>query len=419
MRSSDELAAMPQAFGERYSRVMLTAARLAVLVAAAAVPFSTSATNIAFALAFGAWLCSGRFFAMLQVAALHPVARGAAVLLALAIAGTLWSSASVAESAEALGKYRKLLLLVMLLPLLDSPYWRRAVLVSLFGSLAMLLLISIAVHVGLAGMPTRDPLQGAIVTRHHITHGFLMALLAVGAVVLAATAQSSAGRWAAATVAVSAVANSLIMTHSRTGYLIFAALLISAATYRFRWKGLLTATMAATLFGLLAYHASPAVQMRVDAAVSEVRGYHRGDVVTSTGIRLHFYYRALDIVFDYPWVGAGTGAWPTEYERRSATDPPELRRVSGMGNPHNEYLLTAVQWGALGLTLHLVALVGLFKLAGCLPLRRALIARGTLVVFAVGSLFNSFFWDTTEGHTLVLLLGAVYGGNWRPDSADI
>jgi O-antigen ligase len=209
------------------------------------------------------------------------------------------------------------------------------------------------------------------------------------------------------------------MTYGRTGYLIFGALVIWALVFRFRLKGLVAGLVITTLAVALSYGGIESVKHRVDDAVSEVRGFADGDVVTPTGIRLHYYRRALAIVRDHPVIGAGTGSWPVEYERRSAEDPPALRRISGMGNPHSEYLLTAVQWGTLGVVLHLAALVALLRAANRLPLRRAWLARGTVVAFAVGSLFNSFFWDATEGHTFVLLLAALYGGRWPPDPADL
>jgi O-antigen ligase len=402
-----------------YPHAMLTVARCSAVLAAVALPYSSTATNVFFGLAFLAWLLSGRLFELIRMAARHPVAQGAVFLLFFAMAGVLWSDASAAQSADAIAKYRKLLLLVVLLPILDTPFWRRAVIGAFIASLTLLLLISYGIFAGLPFLPEPDPAQGAVFRRNHITHGFLMAWLAIAGAIIAATTSRSWLRAAAVLVIVLALVNGLAMTYARTGYLIFAALLLWLLAKRFGAKGMIAALAIIVATATVSYVAVPSVQNRVDQTFSETQHFAQGDLLSSTGIRLHYYRRGVQIFRDHPWIGAGTGSWPIEYERRSANDPLPLRHISGMGNPHSEYLLTAVQWGALGLLLHLAALIGLLRAAARLPTRRAWLARGTVVAFAVGSLFNSFFWDATEGHALVLTLAALYGGTWPPDEVDL
>jgi O-antigen ligase len=412
-------SARPQfSLAAAYPQAMLTVARSSAVLAAVALPFSTTGTTVFLALAFLAWLLCGRLFGLIRMAARHPVAQGAVLLLFLVLAGVLWSEASAVESADAIAKYRKLLLLAVLLPILDTPFWRRAVIGAFFASLTLLLLISYGIFAGVPFLPERDPTQGAVLRRNHITHGFLMAWLAVAATIFAATTREWL-RGAAILVMVLALVNGLAMTYARTGYLIFAALLLWIAVNRFGVRGILGGLTTVVVAAGVSYVAIPSVQLRVDQTFSETQEFAQGNLLTSTGIRHHYYQRGLQIFLDHPWIGAGTGSWPIEYQRRSANDPPPLRQVSGMGNPHSEYVLTAVQWGTLGMLLHLAALIALLRAARQLPLRRAWLARGTVVAFAVGSLFNSFFWDATEGHAFVLLLAALYGGRWPPDHEDV
>jgi O-antigen ligase len=135
------------------------------------------------------------------------------------------------------------------------------------------------------------------------------------------------------------------------------------------------------------------------------------------GIRLHFYRRGLEIVRDHAVLGAGTGAWKIEYERRSGNDPESLRKVSGLGNPHSDFLTTAVQFGLIGMLVHLTLVFALFVLAGRLPAPDMWMARGLVVAYAVGAVFNSFLWDFTEGHIVVVLLVALFGGASVPSRA--
>jgi O-antigen ligase len=208
--------------------------------------------------------------------------------------------------------------------------------------------------------------------------------------------------------------NLLTMTRGRTGWVIVIGLLAMVAAVKLRWKGAVAAAVAAVALGSAAYVAVPAVQQRVDAARSDIDEFERGNVVTSTGIRLHFWGRAFEIVQAHPILGAGTGAWKVEYERRSAGDPEPLRRVSGKGNPHGDFVATAVQFGLVGLLLHLIVLIALWRMGSRLPRPDMWMARGLVVAYAAGAALNSFMLDFTEGHMVMVLLAALYGGTWPP-----
>lgn len=397
----------------RYSDACLATARGAAILAAAALPFSTAATNVLIGLVLLAWLLSGRLSQMIAAAARHPVAAGAAAVLCYVLLAMLWSDAAAGERTEAILGYRKLLLLVVLIPLFDTPRRRAALLFTFLGALAAMLLWSIATYFGVGGL-TPDPLQGAIVKRNHITHGFMMALLAFAMATLAMNEPRPAWRAAQWTVAALALVNMMVMTRGRTGWLIALSLLVLAAVLRARWKGAAAAAVAVVLLGTAAYTTVPAVHERVAAVSADFTEMARGNVGTSTGIRLHFYQRALAIVREHAAFGAGTGAWKVEYERRSADDPAELRHVVGFGNMHSDYLTTAVQFGLVGVLLHLGLVVGVYVLAGRLPGPDMWMARALVVGYAVGALFNSFLLDFGEGHVVVLLLVALFGGAWPP-----
>jgi O-antigen ligase len=393
----------------RYSDACLATARGAAVLTAAALPFSTAATNVLLALVLLGWLASGRLLENIRAAARHPVAVGAAAVICCILLATLWSDATPADRADAVAGYRKLLLLVILLPLFDTPRRRAALLFAFLGGCVVLLATSVATYFGVAGLHA-DPLQGAIVRRNHITHGFMMALLAFAMATLAMHEERLAVRATTWVIAALALLNITLMTRGRTGWLVAAALLLMAAILRARWKGAAMAAVLTAALGAAAYMSIPAVQQRVDAATNDLAELERGNVDTPTGIRLHFYRRGLEIVRDNAAFGAGTGAWKIEYERRSGNDPAPLRQVSGLGNPHSDYLTTAVQFGLAGMLVHLTLVFALFVLAGRLPAPDMWMARGLVVAYAVGAVFNSFLWDFAEGHIVVLLLVALFGG---------
>jgi O-antigen ligase len=400
----------------RYSGACLATARGAAVLTAAVLPFSTAATNVLLAIVLLGWLVSGRLMENIRTAARHPVAVGAAAVIGCILLATLWSDATSADRADAVAGYRKLLLLVILIPLFDTPRRRAALLFAFLGGCVVLLLVSVATYFGVAGLHP-DPFQGAIVRRNHITHGFMMALLAFAMATLAMHEERPVFRATAWVISALALLNMTVMTRGRTGWLVAVALLLMAAILRARWKGAVIAVVVTVALGATAYMSIPAVRERVDAGTKDVAELERGNVENSTGIRLHFYKRGLEIVRDHAVFGAGTGAWKIEYERRSGNDPESLRKVSGLGNPHSDFLTTAVQFGLVGVLVHLALVLALFVLAGRLPAPDMWMARGLVVAYAVGAVFNSFLWDFTEGHIVVILLVALFGGASVPSRA--
>ena len=103
-----------------------------------------------------------------------------------------------------------------------------------------------------------------------------------------------------------------------------------------------------------------------------------------------------------PVLGSGTGSFPKEYAR--------LKQGQGIltVNPHNEYLLLGVQLGALGVLLFAALLAVQWRLAARVPSELIPIAHGMVLAFALGSLFNSFLLDFTEGHFYAYFSAVLY-----------
>jgi O-antigen ligase len=389
---------------------LLNVARGCAVVTAAALPFSTALTNVALALMLLAWLASGRIGAQVQAMARHPVAIGAALWIVLLWLGVSWSDAGLDTAANVIGKYLKLMYLAILVVLLEPRRWRTLVLLTFFASVGVLLVLSFGVYFGVPGLPLPNEVQGAIVLRNHITQGLMMALLALAAMAWALSTEVRWQRLACWALAAVAVIDIAVLIHGRTAYLMLAGLLVWIGVLHSGLRGALIALVLGATTATLAYAFVPTVAKRAQQIAVDLRALEHGDQLTSTGIRLHFYRRAGEIVAAHPLIGAGTGAWPIEYERRSEHDPPPLRKVSGLGNPHSEYLLVAVQFGALGLAALAASGIALYRLARRLPLPQRWIACGTVIAFAIGCLLNSLLWDATEGAIFAVLFGALLAG---------
>jgi O-antigen ligase len=111
-------------------------------------------------------------------------------------------------------------------------------------------------------------------------------------------------------------------------------------------------------------------------------------------------------VRQHPLVGVGTGGFGPAYAKRvEGTAMPPL------GQPENQYLLTTVQFGVVGLAVLLVLFGTQWQLAARLgsPMETQL-ARGLVILMVVGCFFNSFLRDHAHAHLYVWLTGLLFAG---------
>ena len=390
---------------------MLDAARACLLVAAAALPLSTAATNAFAALAFLFWALSGQWRATALTIRAEPVAwLGWALFGALAL-GIAWSLAPPRDAALALLKYRELLLFGIVAFLCAEERWRLRLLWFFFAGSLILLCLSISVQLGLFTYVDERGFSGvdnAVLLKNHITHGFLMSLLAYGSAIVALR---SAGwrRWALAGIAVLAAANVWFAVQGRTGYVVLAVLILWFGYARWSFKGLAGAVLALAMLLGAAYQWAPVFQKRINEATEEARDYRLrarpGE--TSIGSRLHFWKRSAQWMAGNPILGAGTGGWAEAFYEATEGDDAFMHNRA-RNHPHNEYVHLAVQLGPLGLVLFVALLVAAFRRAARLPGAYAALAQGFVLAFALGCLFSDFLYDSTEGHLWALLGGALF-----------
>ena len=395
-----------------YAQHMLDAARASLLVTAASLPLSTAATSAFAVLALLFWGLAGQWRATGRAIRAEPAAwLGCALFAALAL-GVGWSLAPPREAAFALLKYRELLLFGVFAFLCGDERWRARVLWFFFAAAFVLLCLSVAVQLGLytyvdeRGFSSAD---NAVLLKNHITHGFLMSLLAYGSAIVALR---SAGwrRWALAGIAVLAAANVWFAVQGRTGYVVMAVLILWFGYTRWSFRGLAGAAIGLVFLLGAAYQWAPGFQKRINEATEQAEDYRLraqpGE--TSIGSRLHFWKRSAQWMAAHPLLGAGTGGWSEAFYQATEGDDAFMHNRA-RNHPHNEYVHLGVQLGPLGLVLFVALLVAAFRRAARLPGDYAALAQGFVLAFAVGCLFSDFLYDSTEGHLWAVLGGALFG----------
>lgn len=203
------------------------------------------------------------------------------------------------------------------------------------------------------------------------------------------------------------LANMFFVATSRTALICVPLLLLVFAVAHLRRRGVLLLVLVAFGGLALAWSTSDFLRGRVLAVASEYHRYHDENAVTSTGQRLEYWRKSLKFIQAAPFAGHGTGSIRTLFERDAFGQTGVSAEV--IGNPHNQTLNVAVQWGAFGV----FALYAIWIAHLCVFMSRASLAGWIGLVAVVqnfiSSLFNSHLSDFTEGWLYVLAVGVAGG----------
>jgi O-antigen ligase len=142
----------------------------------------------------------------------------------------------------------------------------------------------------------------------------------------------------------------MFITGGRAGQVMFFAMITILIFQYYNPKrikaAILTMIIVPSIF-MSAYSLSPQFNNRVDAVFDDISAYTNEETSNnSIGQRITYTINSFKIIQNNPLFGVGTGDFPSEYEK------VHVKNMSDAGltvNPHNMYLLIAVQLGLLGL----------------------------------------------------------------------
>lgn len=387
-----------------------------------AIPISTAASNLLIGLVLLFTLLAGDFRNKIRRIAQTPPALAAIVFCVMVLMGCLWGNGSWSDKQHYLVKYCALLLVPLLVPLFDEPRHQRLALAAFCIAMLLTLTISLLLWFDLLHwVPSellakitqaRDPeypvTQNAVVFKLSITHGFMMAIAAY-LLLMAAREYADWPRILCLALSLLAAANVLFMIIGRTGYVVLAVLGCYYLAIRFAprlgRRGMAIAILICAIPVTAVYQFSGTLNTRIHKAIDEASHWQQGQGNrTSIGLRFDYYSNTLAIIREHPLAGTGTGGFTHAYDaqvRGTAMVPSN--------NPHNQYLLTTAQFGLPGLALLLLLYSTLWRSSRQLPATLRHIARGVLLAYLVGNLFNSFMLDFSERLFFAWIFGVLFG----------
>lgn len=384
------------------------AADIAVVLIAISLPWSTSLVAI-FAVAWLVFLIPTIEWQGFLESMKRPACATPLLLFALAVVGTLWAAdISWSDRLRGINPVAKLLAIPVLIYHFERSGRGLWVMLAFLASCTAVMLTSWLMFVDhrVVFDPARSlgvPVKNYIAQSQEFA---LCAFAAFGAAVYLLKAQRKA--WAALllVLGIGFLANMVFVASSRTVFACIPVLIVIFAAKHFSTRGFLLLMAAVIAASALAWTSSPYLRMRAGMIGTEYQRYHESNAVTSVGERLEFWRKSIKFVAEAPLVGHGTGSTKTLFTQDAVGQTGASAQI--IGNPHNQTLNVAVQWGLLG-CLVLYAMWGthlrLFAGAGI----AAWVGLVAVVENFVSSLLNSHLFDFHEGWIYVLAVGIAGG----------
>lgn len=376
---------------ERARRRLRNASWFLAIASGGLIPLSTSAAEIAFGLCALFWYIGGIRERGRSLLWSSPVGVACLALFGWLALSVLWSDGTVADGLRSLVKYRALAYVAILLSRFEDRRLKRLTSNGFVGAMLVTLAASWLMRLGFVQSKWGDA-ENCAFFKNHIAQNVMMAFAAF---LLARSAVTHRPwRWLKLGLAALCAHNVLFMVDGRTGYLIVAVLALFFVCAHLGWRGAVFGGAGLGVAAILVYSASSGLRSRVDLAFTEAASYFDGQPVgemNSIGQRLQFYETSLAVAAERPIFGHGTGGFEPAYRKVA-----EARGIVPTRNPHNEYLMTLIQGGVVGLVLLVTLFVVQWRTAATLPEGRSTIARALVLTIAIGCLFNSFLMDKTE-----------------------
>jgi O-antigen ligase len=385
---------------------------LLTILIAILLPWSTSGVAIAGVLWIIALIPTIELRAFLR-SLRRPVCALPIAFFALALVGTLWSDASWGARLYAVSPTAKLLMLPLLLYHFERSPRGLWVFIAFLASCTLLMAVSwvVAFEPNLTLKP--EALARGIFVKNYIDQSQEFALCAVAlAYPIMTFLQTNRIRLAAllTAVALSFLANMMFVVISRTALVTMPIMLAVFALLHLKLRTTILASCAAVLLAAVAWNASPDLRTTRLKFFADYQQTKIQNNPSGMGSRLEFWQKSLRFFAEAPVIGHGTGSTRGLFEQAAIGQIGAHAEI--VGNPHNQTLNVAVQWGTVG-----VIVLYAMWLAHLLLFRGDGLANwiGLLVVVQniFTSLFNSHLFDFHEGWIYVLGVGVAGGMTLR------
>ena len=328
-----------------------------------------------------------------------PPAMSWAVLLPLAYMAlsVLWSAVGPVEALWSWSRHARILTILILLCLIANPAEARAVLrVFVWGQLfvvlsAWMLVLKLPVPWATGAW------QGSYaVYSSYLEQGISQAVLVALLWFQRDHVFGPRGRWLALGLAVATAVLTIGLMPGRSGHMVLLGVLTLALFHelprRLRWAVLLAPMLGVVLM----FQLSTTFRERMTQVGSEVAMHRQGSAQeTSSGARLEYWRASLQAITEQPLLGHGAGSWNQAYRRLKGPQVSSLYDTAS--DPHQLFLLWAVEGGLLGLALLCAVLATLWRYGSRLAATDGHALQAMVLALVISGLFNSMIYGIGMG----------------------
>lgn len=329
-------------------------------------------------------------------------------LIAIVFATSLlWTGADMQSALNTLVKHIKVVEIALLAVLVRNVAEARITIAAYALGQGFLLLSSWALFVGLP-----VPWQAASAIKYEVFSTYLdqsLMFATSAGVFWYLRGERIWPRWAGIGLAALALVNTLLLLEGRSGYLVALTTIALAIMWTMPRRLRLAALVVTPVVLLLGLSLGSAqVHERVTKIFREAQNFAQTQHVAegdSSGWRLNAWMRSIQAIQERPLQGHGVGNWAPVIKRIQGSSADEIFGQGNHSNPHDEYLLWAVELGVGGALLLLALFLCIVRDALHFPppVQQALI--GAVAATAVACLFNSALYDDLMGDYFCVSLG--------------
>ena len=345
-------------------------------------------------------------------------------ILAAFAASMTWTSGSQIEASNSLSKYGKLLIIPIFCVLIRD---RKEALYALacFCVAQLFLVVSawmIFIELPVPWALSQSSLSQNVVFSSYLDESLMSAVFAAVSWHLRALVPGKYGAYCAIAACLLAIGNVFFLLQGRSAHVVTILLLTLATTWQMPRRYRAVVVVLPFFLVLILYLSSTKVQTRLNVLTKEVQAFSFKQGVkvesgNSSGIRLHFWHRAVQSISENPVAGSGAGSWSNEFNRLERINNPMHTNIPPMGNPHQEYLLWGVQLGVPGILLLLALMVSIMKDTLSMDTQTARATQSSLLALAIACLFNSSLYDAQIGDFFCVVLGLLLALGLHPHNS--
>jgi O-antigen ligase len=384
---------------------------LGIMVAAL---ISTSATIVFEIAALIPFVLSRELHRRLARTIHHPLVVGIIPFAAVVVLATFYGPASWHDALNALGGWRRLLLVPLSVAVFDDSASKRLACKVLVG--LCLLAAAVSFVTEWEGIPLLNKLPPGVSFHNYTVQGLSFSVAISVCIAAIMRPEAFAGdrllgdrRIMAVAIAVLAFDVAFVLW-GRSGYLALLVMAVAVVTFLVRgsWRVKALAGFAVLVCVGLLLASNAQVRSRIGQALREFEAADQSARPTSLGYRAVFWPTTLRMVRDHPIFGVGTGGFADGY--RPYGEGVQGWRGNDTGDPHNQFLKILGEQGLIGLAAFLFFIFCALTCPAPAPYRQ--LAAATLICWCVTSMANSHFSTFVEGRLIFFWLGAMLA--YRP-----